>query len=220
MNKLIILVFVISSCNQKSSIENKTCVEYNILYNNCISMYYHDGNNAHLDSALIYIDEAILNCNNSKKLFSLRKLSVYSIRKEYDKAISFIDKLDDDFNNDLPYFKKLLKYRFMAMQYDFVNDLTNRDSCLKIALNDIDSFLLDNKTKMDSLLALTDLNAIMSNKLSTSFVQYYYYKSIIYGIDNTKKEIREMQIKTKGNEKYFDYVEICLDEDFLLFIGI
>lgn len=220
MYKLIALIFLINSCNQKSSNNHKTCEEYNVLSYNCISEYYHDGNESHLDTALTYIDAAILNCNNYKKLFSLRKLSIFSIRKEFNNALCFIDSLNNDFNNDLPYFTKLLKYRFMAMQYEFANDLSSRDSCLNIVLIDLNSFLIENKTKIDSLVALPDLNSILSNKLSTSFVQYYYYKSIIYGIDNTKKEIRETQIKTNGNLDFFEYIEICLEEEFLIFTGI
>jgi hypothetical protein len=220
MFKLIGLIFLFYSCNPKENIELRTCDEYNTLSNECIIKFYKDNNYAHLDTALMYIDTAILNCNNHKKLFSLRKLSVYSIMQEYDKALMFIDSIDDNFIKDLPYFKKLLKFRFLAMHSELNNDFARRDSCLNIILYDIDLLLNQNKTQVDSLLVLADVNLILSNSLSTSVTQYYYYKSIIFGIEPIVLEITEKREKIRGNEDFFDYLKICLEEDFMIFIGI
>lgn len=218
--KIIGLIVFIHGCNPKDNNVNTTCDEYNELYNECIMKFYIDDNYAHLDTALMHLEIAILNCDSNNRLFSLRKLSVLSIKQEYDIALMFIDSFDNCFFKDLPYYKNVLKNRFMAMQFEYNNDSLRKDSCLNIALNNISLFLNENRTQIDSLLVLSDVDLILSNSLSTSFTQYYYYKSVIKGIDPTIKEIRDLQVKLEGNKDFFEYIEVCLEEDFMIFIGI
>lgn len=213
--------FLLIQC--KGTLKNETiinCEEYNYMSANCISDFYNDNDSKHLDTALLYIDEALLSCTKYEKLLSLRKLSILSIKQDFEQALVFIEKLDKGLFNELPYFRNLLRNRFLAMKYQSVNNIESRNSKLKICIDDIERFLLLNQFKVDSLLQLQEIDSILSSPLSTAITQYYYYKSILDGKEKVENEILEKQNGVNGNVDYFDYLVICLEEDFMVFIGI
>jgi hypothetical protein len=214
------LLLSMCRCNLKNDEIVKSCDDYNIISAECITRFYYDNDFKHLDTALIYLDDALINCKKFNKLFSLRKLSILSIKQEFSQAILFIDSFEKDFNGDLPYYKNLLKNRFIAMQAQHENKFEIRDSCLNIGINEIELFLSNKKTQLDSLLKQQEIDSILSNPISTAITQYYYYKSIVEGRDKITNEIFDKQIEISGNKDFFDYLKICLEEDFMNFIGI
>jgi hypothetical protein len=213
------LLLVQRSSDVKSS-SFDICEDYNNMSAECITKFYYDNDYKHLDTALIYIDEALLSCKQYKKLLSLRKLSILSIKQDFAPALTFIDSIDRDLFGELPYFHNLLRNRFVAMRYQSENKIQSRNSNLKLSIDEIEDFLSLNKFKVDSLVQLQEIDKILSNRLSTALTQYYYYKSIVEGKENITNEISNKQNEINGNSDFFDYLKDCLEEDFMIFIGI
>ena len=197
------------------------CEKCKIISAVCMERYDMDNNYKHLDTALIYINKALLSCNKEKKkYFTLRKLAVLSMKKDFDQALVVIKNMDTTYFYAFPYFNNLLKNRFIAMKAQSENKIIVRDSALRISIIEIGKFLTVNKLKIDSLLQHKNVNDVFSNPLSTAFTEYYYYKSIIEGSEKVKQEISNKQRQINGNEEYFKYVNEFLSQDFMVFIGI
>lgn len=217
----IILLFAIlfSQCVSSQKESENTCKINNEKSAELIYQFYEDNDSLHLDSALILINNSLGKCEEYEKLLSLRKLAILSMKKDYNNALTFIDKLELDFGN-LPYYRKLLSYRFNAMQSLFIGDTSSGFDYLKKIIIEIDNYLLLNKSSADSLWKLTNLSLILKSPLSTALTQQYYYRSILEGKNNVKNELIAIQTKNGGNKDYIETIISALDDDFMIYNGL
>lgn len=221
-NIIIIAALFFIQCNNslKTKKETTNCDEYKIKSAECISRFYNDDELKHLDTALALINKGLKGCDKYQGLFTIRKLGLFSLKKEYDLALSFIDSLDKKLFNDLPFYQKMLKNRFLAMKAQENNDYELRNSYLNSITDDINKYLISKKSEIDTLLVQKDINKILSNPNSTALTQYYYYKSIVDGKEKIEEELNNKQKDINGNKDFFDYLKTSLDEDFMNFIGM
>jgi hypothetical protein len=224
MQRLIpILAIILSQCvssqeSQKDQIDK--CEKNNQISADYYVRYYEDSNKLYLDSALLFIDEVLVNCEKQFGILSLRKLSILSIKQDYPTALKFIDTFDEEVFSELPYFQNFLKERFMAMKSQAEGDLDMRDFYLRSIIGEINKFLEMNRTKVDSLISLPDIDSILKNSLGTAITQFYYYKRYIDGFENVKDEIIAKQEENSWNKEFSDYLISFLKEDLMVFNGI
>jgi len=217
---LFLIALLFFQCASKKDENIPKCEQINQETAELIHEFYLDNNHSHLDSALKYIDNYLEKCKEYELLFSLRKLSILSLKKEYSDALMFIETFEDKMFGDLSYFKTILLYRFKAMQAHSDGKIKNRDDYLDSIIKELDKFILDNKNEVDSLLQLDDIEDILSNSLSTTLMQYYYYKSILEGHEKVQSEIYSVFDKKEGNKDFYEMIITTFNEDFLIFTGM
>lgn len=214
------LIIFFSQCNSQNEIDSVSCKNINkktldFIYN--FQMY---NDTIYLDSALVYTNFALEKCQKQKELFSFRKLDILSKKHDYLKAVLFIQSIDYPLISDLPYYNEYIENRFLAMNFHFKNEYLKRDSCLKIIINQLEEFMQQNKRKINSLIVLKDVNKIYKNSLSTTYTQYFYTKSILYGYRKTKLELDSCYNALNGNKEFFEFIDSqCKENDFLDFVG-
>jgi len=220
MSRLILLfILLFSQCESSTQRYIDLCEKNNVKSSELISQFYMDNDTLHLDSALIYIDEIYQKCDDLKGLLSLRKLSIYSMKKDYSKALLFINTFNDGFFGDLTYFKNFLLNRFNAMRFQDIGDLKKRNDYLKFIVNDLEGFLVSNEGKVNSLFKLSDVEEILRNPISTPVIQYYYYKAMLEGTERTEAKLK-LREKTKGgNKEFYEFIKTTFQEDFMIYIG-
>ena len=114
--------------------------------------YFTTADKTALDSALVYIEEEMK--ENPKENWSLYcyKLSIYSIKEEYDKALSscFNDTIVID--ERFPFYQEIIKERFQAMKAQSLNDYEERNCYLKEIMQTIGNYMKQNGLEMANLL--------------------------------------------------------------------
>lgn len=220
----VILIFIQFDVLATKVVKTDTCKEYNKKSFNLINKFYIDGDTSDLDSAVYYINKALSlsSCEKYQGLLSLRKIGILSIKRDYPNALTFIDSLNNNLYSDLPYFKDLLRDRFQAMEAQEKGNKVMRNYYLKSIIKLLENYLSKNRTKIDSLLELPDVNKIIGTSQATAITEYYYYKSILVGKEKIIDEL-QMQQKSKGlNKEFYDYLISYLQEqnDFMVFNGI
>jgi len=216
----LIIILLFFHCISKKDENISKCKEINQETAELIHEFYLDNNNSHLDSALKYLDEYLEKCKKYELLFSLRKLSILSLKKEYYDAIMFIETFEDNMFGDLPYFKTLLLYRFKAMQAHSSGKIKKRDNYLDSIIKELGKFVQENKNEVDSLLQIDDVEDVLNNSLSTTLIQYYYYKSILEGHEKVESEVYSVFDKKEGNKDFYKMIISTFNEDFLIFTGM
>jgi hypothetical protein len=218
--KTLVIIFLgafFLHCNNKTKKIN--CDEINDRSALFVNQYYIDNNKEYLDSALYYTDKGIDKCSIFKNILSLRKLHILAEQQKFSEGVKFIETFDKEMFSDLPYFQELLINRFKAMEAIRENDNNMRDKYLQRCVNMIDSYLLVNKYRVDSLLKQSRIESILTSPLSTALTQYYYYKSV----NNTKdvlKDLKEMKEGKNINDEFINYLKDYLQTDFMEFNGI
>lgn len=221
MSKLIFsFIFLFSQCVSSTQKDIDICEKNNVKSSELISQFYIDNDTLLLDSALFYIDEIYQKCDNLKGLLSLRKLGLFSMTKDYSKALVFINSLNADFFGDLTYFNSFLMNRFNAMLYQDIGDLDKRNEYLKFIVNEIEDFLVDNEEKVNSLFSLSEIEDILSKPISTSLMQYYYYKALLDGIENIEAELKYREETKGGNKEFYEVIKTTFQEDFMVYNGL
>lgn len=197
------------SCNELSA----------LLY----EQFYFTNDSSYLDSSLMVIDRALQECSDSNfhLILSMRKLSILSQKCEYGRAVSCIDSIGlKDKLSQYPYLQSIYHKRFLAMQYHKNEDYISQDSCLKLIVDELDTYISDNKESIDSLLGERDASSMEKSRFDLPMKQYFYYLTILKGkqeIDLVVDSLR--QIGTYN----FDYLEILrniYDNDFMVFSGL
>lgn len=220
---LIIITFISFQCTSNPSKSNDNCKESEI--NNEKSaryLYYYQLNKeeSNLDSALLYIEKSLGSCPKYNTLLSMRKLSILSIQHNYKESLLFINTLDSIILDGIPYYKSLLKIRFLAMQSQADGNLKKRNEYLTVGIGLINNFLNENKTKADSIFALADISTILKNPISFAQNQYYYYKSILEGKDAIFKELDKLKYEKNVNKDYIEYLKPNTEDNFMEFNGM
>ncbi|MBW6480543.1 MAG: hypothetical protein K0B37_14035 [Bacteroidales bacterium] len=216
---LFLLALLFVQCGNLAVNDSSKCDVINEKTAKLVYDYYFNNDLLLLDSALIYIDEGLKKCNKYEKLFSLRKLGVLSLKQNYNDALQFIESFDENMFGELPYFKNFLNNRFIAMQAHFVGDSVTRNSYLNEIVAEIDLFLSMNDKEIKALLKLSDVNEILENPLTTSLMQYYYYKALLEGAENVKVKLNLLYRNQMISEEFKDILISIFDEDFLVFVG-
>ncbi len=209
----ITLVLLSHGCNSQD------CQELNNRSAQLIDDYYFDNNRIHLDSALIYIEEVIKACPDKYfKLLSIRRLAIYALTKDFDKALNEIKSLSGNIV-DLPYYNDFLYKRFLAMKALNNRDTITCNRLLRSIILDITQFITIHKLDVDSVVKLDDLREVLRSSITFPLVQYYYYRSLLYGYDSIFNEINNNYNNEGRKIEVFRYIQDNLKMDFMDFNG-
>jgi len=170
-----------------------------------------------LDSALSYIEDGTLTCRY-KQMWQTRKLSALSLKKAYSEGIEYLKQIDFNIVS-APYYKSTFLKRFHAMECQYKGDTICRNKHIKSILDDIEPFIEENREKIDLMCENEDENAIYQNPLFFSVQQYYYYKSLIEGVDVVEKELDLLEKNKNYNQGFLNGMKATFREDFLIFQG-
>ena len=213
-------VILFSQCDTKKKKDIIRCKNITEKTAKYIYQFQMTDDSLYLDSALTYTNKALKKCNEDKDkiLFSFRKIDILSKKHDYLSAIRFIKSVNYSFVSDLPYYNDFLSNRFQAMEYHYKKKYIKRDSCLMIINKTLENFMKQNKEKIDSLVALKNINEILNNSLHLTYIQYFYTRSVLFGYKKTKSELDSCQKKINGNKKFYELIDYqCKENDFLDF---
>lgn len=158
--------------------------------------YYLEGCDNCLDSALMLIDEALPRCKDEQYDMSIRKLAVLCGKREYDRAISFMDSICF-IGHDYSCFEAVIRRRIHAMKYQSIGDIPERNRYLQEITGILENYLATNTTVVDSVWNNIDWEYEDSIVLATN--QYYLYLSVLKGGEYTEKKIDSLYINGKIN---------------------
>ena len=144
--------------------------------------YFTTADKTALDSALVYIEEEMK--ENPKENWSLYcyKLSIYSIKEEYDKALSscFNDTIVID--ERFPFYQEIIKERFQAMKAQSLNDYEERNRYLTEIIQTIGNYMKQNGSEMANLLDKQKTKDPIDGHIAL-LLYYYQCKTIVEGKD-------------------------------------
>ena len=216
--KYLFVIFFALLCIQCHSQEKfDKCRENDEKSSRCIFEYQMTENAIYLDSALFYINEVLGTCQIDYKL-ALRKVIIYTEKQDFEKAINFTDSLDSNLFF-LPYYKSLISNRVKAMKAQYEGDTIARNKFINTIVLEVGDYMEQNKNEIDSFMKLPDIEEVLKSPYSIVPVQYYYYKSLIEGVEKTKLQVDSLQQAIRGNEEYFEMIKVAIDEDFMYFVG-
>jgi hypothetical protein len=218
--KIFVTFLIIGKCNSTS--ENVDwCETINQKTMDYIYNFQMFEDTLYLDSALVFTDSALNNCESEKFNLTLtfRKLDILTKKQDYSGAISFVKSIDKPLISDLPYYNEYLVNRYKAMKNQSEGDMIARNSLIRTNINELQQFITKNRKKIDSLYHSESFDEILQNSLHFPPVQYYYNKSIIYGNDSIKAELDLLKMEKNINQKYVNFINNVLENDFLNFIG-
>ncbi len=205
-----ILILTVPSCYKQNNVQNSEVVldhELNgINYINAYYFSYFDSTNVvYLDSALMSFNSALSIVSDSTVMLRLfiRKLNVYNLQHEYDKAISFIDSCMFE-----PSYSQILKYRFEAFKARDNNDKDYNRYFDKI-INILEEYLKENRTAIVQGLESGNITPVDRLKI----LQYVLY-STIRNNDPTDMHIMLSDMKNKypASSYDIDYFDSFIDE--------
>lgn len=211
----IFLSFICIQCNTQEQVDK--CHINNEKSARCILEYQMTGNTTCLDSALFYINEVFGACQNDYGL-ALRKVAIYTEKRDYEQAIDFIDSLDRRLYY-LPYYKNLVLNRVKAMKAQSEGDPVTRNKFINAIILEVGDYMVQHKNEIDSFIKLPNIQSILTSRFNMIPIQYYYYKSMVEGIDKTKSQVDSLQRAISGNEEYFEMIKGYMEEDFMVFKG-
>ena len=142
--------------------------------------YYSTADKAALDTALLYIDEEMK--ENPKEKWSLYcyKLIIYSIKEEYDKALSscFNDTIVID--ERFPFYQEIIKEKFQAMKAQSLNDYEGRNRYLMEIMKTIGNYMKQNGLEMANLLDKQKTKDLLDGHI-TLLCNFFQCKAIVDG---------------------------------------
>lgn len=185
-----------------------------------IANFHLEGNCAYLDSALYYIDEVYGKCEGINLLLTYRKLGIFSLQCKFSEAIELISAIDEKSFGEFKCLKEVLSDRFKAMQAQNEGDTLSRELYLKSMVQRLTSVISSNKEEIDKIISDVEIADILNNPYATVFMQLYYYKAQLFGVDDTMMELDALQKSLNGNNDFFDAVKGFLNEDFMIFSGV
>lgn len=217
----IILLFAFNSCDSSSTKNRLTCDELNIKTTELIDGYYVTEDKTYIDSTLILLNEGIKSCDDYRKLFSLRKLGVLSLKNDYEQAISFIDTIDESLFVYDPYYLEVIEFRFKAAQNFYHGDTVSGNYYLKKIVALLGNFLKENEKELNALLSQSEISVILQNEMSTAFIQHANYHALLNGREKTANHIITMFKSNEWNMEFYDMILNFIDnEDILIFMGV
>jgi hypothetical protein len=204
---------------------NKKVADYQTNY-----VIQQDSNFLRLDSALVLIDTMLCDCSGIYAGLITAKLRILSIECRYDAALDLINSLDSN-NKIFPLDKLVLTKRFQAMKAQSLGNTQLRNSLIIEIKDYLNNYLYSNKSEVDSILQLSDIDDIMKYNGIFKIIGYYYYLSQIDGTEKALTQINTL----KGNREFIDNwlkssiiqidwfntnIETNLEENFMYYNGI
>ena len=218
---LLTIMVMISNCNSERDKKDDWCKSVAQTTDNYIYTYEISNNLKYLDSALILTNKAIEDCPGYIMLMNSRKLDILTKKQDFAEAISFIESFETPFLNGLDYYNNYLLKRFTAMQYQLEGDISRRNEYLKSIIEMLEKVIQENRTVLDTLILHENVDELLGNTLSIPYVQYYYIKSVLLGIDVVKNELDSLNQTTDINEEFLDFIyQYSLDNDIMNFSGL
>ena len=187
-------------------------------------LYYYDkylskADNTALDSALFYIEEEIK--KNPKDKWSLYgyQLMIYSIKEEYDKALSscFNDTIVID--ERFPFYQKIIKERFQAMKAQSQHDYEGRNRYLRETMKTIGNYMKQNGLEMADALDKQKTTDLIDGHIALLF-NYYQCKAIVEGKNaalNSLDSLYNIHNNMGCYETLIDMIENYTEYDFMRF---
>lgn len=216
---LLIVVFSFLQCGFNTKKDMKWCENMNQKSADYVYKFQMSGNSIYLDSALVCVNNTLNECGKSNMLLSFRKLDILSKKHDYHQAISFVKSIDSPLFKELPYYNNYLLNRYEAMNQQFEGNIENRNHYLKIIIRDLEQFILQNEKQIDLMFNKVDMNDILANPLHFVIPQYYYCRSKLYGYNHVMIELDSLKESKGGNSEYYDFILVCLGNDFMDFTG-
>jgi len=187
-----------------------------------LTEFHFDNDSTYLDSALYVINQAleICDCEELRILLSFRKLAVLSLTRDYEQALQFIKLLENE-ELDLvlfPFSGNVLYRRFQAMQAQYLGNMTERNEHLRFIVNRIADYLMENRQEVDAIFTVSDATGVLKG-IGMAIIQYYYYRSVLEGVDVVTAELVLMQEKEGINKDVVEGIIVFLEADFMIFWG-
>lgn len=181
--------------------------------------YYTKADKTALDSALLYIDEEIKENPKDKWSLYYYKLSIYSIKEEYDKALSscFNDTIVID--GRFPFYQKILKERFQAMKAQSLHDYEGRNRYLMETMKTIGNYMKQNGSEMANLLNKQKTKDLKDGHIAL-LLHYFRCKAIVDGKDAAFNSLDSLYAIHKNMGCYdilFDLIDNNPEDDLMSF---
>lgn len=218
---LVISIGLMSNCCSGRNKKDDWCQSVVKETADLIFKYQMSDNTEYLDSALYLSNKALGKCSEFNVLLISRKLDILAKKQDFTEATLFIESIETPLIKDLDYYNSYLLQRFLAMQYQLKGDTLKRNDCLKMIIQMLEEFMEKNKNELDSLILHEDVDELLRNSLSIPYIQYYYTKAVLLGIDESKAELDSLRTDSDISEEFLDFIyQYCLDNDFMTFSGL
>jgi len=218
---LVIFIVVMSNCNSERNKKDDWCQSVVQITANYIYTYQLSDNIEYLDSALALTNKALESCPELSMLMKSRKIDILTKKQDFAEAISFIESFETPYIDGLNYYNDYLLKRFAAMQHQIDGDISQRDDSLRSILEMLEKVTQENKIALDTLIVHDDVDELLENTFSIPYVQYYYIKSVLLGIDVVKNELDSLNQATDINEEFLDFLyQYSSDNDIMNFSGL
>ena len=187
-------------------------------------MYYYDqyistADKTALDSALFYIEEEMK--GNPKNKWSLYgyQLMIYSIKEEYDKALSscFNDTIVID--GRFPFYQKIIKERFQAMKAQSLHDFEGRNRYLMETMKTIGNYMKQNGLEMANALDKQKTTDLIDGHIAL-LNNFFQCKAIVDGKDAAFHSLDSLYAIHNNMGCYdtlYDMIENYTEDDFMQF---
>ena len=191
-----------------------------VVAQNYIWKYSYEKKTVLLDSAMLTLDLARPKCTDHPNLI-LEKLEVYSLKRQYDTAIMFLEEIHDELMpvSDMPFYWDNCKNRFYAMKYEHEGDFTKRDRYIRHIVKDIHGYLKANQQALDSICAGSNSIEISLNTLGWSQWLYFYYIWVIERNKNFHRKLYALLRKGYNHDYIEEIRKTTIEDDFLTFPG-
>lgn len=166
---------------------------------------------AHLDSALLLIDSYEDMCPKYKSTFYMRRIVIFSMKKDYQKALDYA--MDMDTSIFQPQYKTIIINRLQAMISQSKGDTVARNRYIENILDEINKHLT--LSEIDSVINTKDADSIISYEKSLLIMQYFNYQAQLKGFDYV-----ENYLQTRYNDPENNFLWVIKENrDFLFFEG-
>ena len=207
----LILLFILSCANNGTGTKNKWMYYYD--------KYFSTTDKTALDSALLYIDEEMK--ENPKEKWSLccYKLIIYSIKEEYDKALSscFNDTIVID--ERFPFYQEIIKEKFQAKKAQSLNDYEGRNRYLMEIMKTIGNYMKQNGLEMANLFDKQKTKDLKDGHFAL-LLNYYQCKAIVDGKEAAFHSLDSLYAIHKNmgcHDDLFDLIENYTEDDLMEF---
>lgn len=165
--------------------------------------YYSTHKTAHLDSALLYLNRVEKRCPDYENEIAFHKVHVLVLRRQYRQALNTLKRID---GSALPFvgYKEVMENKIKAEQAGSKDKFQDQREFYKKIAAAYDKYLQREKSRVDSVLGLSDVQSIVGTQWDIFLVENYYYKSKIMHKKDLVDDLDSMQKAINGNEIYFD----------------
>lgn len=214
-----IVIIVLLNCKSKNNaIENSFCDELNEKTAELVFRYQVFKDSLALDSALYLIEMSINQCPKFESLLRMRWLGILSNKREYEKAITYVDTSSLIFFRDITYFNSFLQNKFRAMDAYSKGDMTTCNIYLQKIDSEIISFLEKNNEEKITFLNEKNINNMTNSPMFFVFVQYFSNKFYLEGEVSVRGELDNLK-RSGINGEFIEMIEPYLENNFLDFYG-